>query len=248
MKKVTVKVRKPRIGTDWRMSSAGTISSSALRFLAARVATVKVKSREAPSAANIRSVVSRAYSGNRAGSRVTGVVRSRASGLAHLARAAQRPAPRRRPAAGRRSGPPRRVRRQRAGNARARAIRADLRRGIPWLTSQAAAKDATGRAWRQALAGRPQRRVRSTAVAGHRTGFLSAACPPWRIAGGREMGRSLTPVKAGRAGPAIRRRADLSGQGKAGCLDKTRLGRRPGPAHIEAAGRVRARECESDSP
>ena len=57
MKKVTVKVRNPRIGTDWRMSSAGTITISARRLLAASVATTKVKSSEAPSAANIRSVV-----------------------------------------------------------------------------------------------------------------------------------------------------------------------------------------------
>ncbi len=40
MKAVTVKVRKPSTGTDWRMSSAGTITSSARRLLAAAVALV----------------------------------------------------------------------------------------------------------------------------------------------------------------------------------------------------------------
>src|SRR5215475_14726779 len=34
MKKITVKVRKPRIGTDCRMSSSGTITISARRLLA----------------------------------------------------------------------------------------------------------------------------------------------------------------------------------------------------------------------
>ncbi len=57
MKKVTVKVRKPRIGTDWRMSSAGTMICSARRLRAAIVATVSVNSSDASSAANIRSVV-----------------------------------------------------------------------------------------------------------------------------------------------------------------------------------------------
>ena len=47
MKKVTVKVRKPSTGTDCRMSSAGMMTSSALRLLAASVATTKVKSSEA---------------------------------------------------------------------------------------------------------------------------------------------------------------------------------------------------------
>ena len=37
MKKTTVKVRKPRIGTDCRMSSAGIMTSSACRLLAASV-------------------------------------------------------------------------------------------------------------------------------------------------------------------------------------------------------------------
>ena len=57
MKSTTVKVRKPSTGTDWRMSSAGTMTSSALRLLAASVATTKVKTSEATIAANIRSVV-----------------------------------------------------------------------------------------------------------------------------------------------------------------------------------------------
>ena len=37
-KKVTVNERKPRIGTDWRMSSTGIRIISARRLLAARVA------------------------------------------------------------------------------------------------------------------------------------------------------------------------------------------------------------------
>ena len=37
-KKVTVKERKPRIGTDWRMSRTGIRMTSARRLLAARVA------------------------------------------------------------------------------------------------------------------------------------------------------------------------------------------------------------------
>ncbi len=74
MKKVTVKVRKPNTGIDWRMSSAGTITSPALRLLAAAVATTKVNSSEAPMAANMRIVVRSAYSGSRMGSRLTGLV------------------------------------------------------------------------------------------------------------------------------------------------------------------------------
>ena len=52
-----MKVRKPSTGTDCRMSSAGTITSSALRLLAASVATTKVKASEAAIAANMRNVV-----------------------------------------------------------------------------------------------------------------------------------------------------------------------------------------------
>ncbi len=37
-KKVTVKERKPRIGTDWRTSRIGISTISALRLFAARVA------------------------------------------------------------------------------------------------------------------------------------------------------------------------------------------------------------------
>ena len=37
-KKVTVKVRKPKIGRDWRMSRMGTITMPARRLLAANVA------------------------------------------------------------------------------------------------------------------------------------------------------------------------------------------------------------------
>ena len=43
MKKITVKVRKPSTGTDCRMSSAGMMTISALRLLAAKVAKMKVK-------------------------------------------------------------------------------------------------------------------------------------------------------------------------------------------------------------
>lgn len=57
MKKVTVKVRKPSTGTDCRMSSAGMITISARRLLAASVATVKVKISDTMMAANMRSVV-----------------------------------------------------------------------------------------------------------------------------------------------------------------------------------------------
>ena len=60
MKKVTVKVRKPKTGTDCRMSSAGMMTSSALWLLAASVATTKVKSSEKNSATNMRRVVSTA--------------------------------------------------------------------------------------------------------------------------------------------------------------------------------------------
>jgi hypothetical protein len=38
MKKVTVMARKPRIGTDWRMSSIGIRTIRARRLLAAAVA------------------------------------------------------------------------------------------------------------------------------------------------------------------------------------------------------------------
>src|SRR5262249_58584542 len=72
MKKATVKVRKPSTGTDCRMSRAGMMTNSALRLLAAMVATTKVNSSEARIAANIRKVVRSAYSGRYAGSKVTG--------------------------------------------------------------------------------------------------------------------------------------------------------------------------------
>ncbi len=80
MNMVTVKVKKPRTGTDCRMSSAGTISISAFFERAAAVATTKVKTSEAPRAANMRSVVRRAYSGKWTASRVTGEVFSCDSG------------------------------------------------------------------------------------------------------------------------------------------------------------------------
>ena len=80
MKKTTVKVRKPSTGTDCRMSSAGTMTSSAFRLFAASVATTNVNTSEAKIAANIRSVVRSAYSGRFAGSSVTGATSSLASG------------------------------------------------------------------------------------------------------------------------------------------------------------------------
>ena len=55
MNPVTVTDRKPRIGTDWRMSRAGRITFSARGSRAAAVATTKVKTRDAASAANMRS-------------------------------------------------------------------------------------------------------------------------------------------------------------------------------------------------
>ena len=81
-KNTTVKVRKPSTGTDCRMSSAGTITSSALRLLAASVATTKVNSSEMMMAANMRSVVRSAYSGRLAGSSVTGSLARRTAGAA----------------------------------------------------------------------------------------------------------------------------------------------------------------------
>ena len=57
MKNTTVKVRKPRIGTDWRMSRIGISTRLARRLFAAAVAKVKVNSSEATRAANIRIVV-----------------------------------------------------------------------------------------------------------------------------------------------------------------------------------------------
>ncbi len=56
-KKAVVKLRKPRMGTDCRMSSSGTITRPARRLFAAIGAKVKVKAREATRAANMRSVV-----------------------------------------------------------------------------------------------------------------------------------------------------------------------------------------------
>ena len=82
-KNVTVKDKNPRIGTDCRMSSAGRITSSARRLLAASVATTKVKMSEAKIAANMRKVVRSAYSGSFAGSRVTCSVDSRVTGADH---------------------------------------------------------------------------------------------------------------------------------------------------------------------
>ena len=84
---MTVKVRKPSTGTDCRMSSAGTITSSAFRLFAANVATMKVNSSDAKIAANIRNVVRSAYSGRFAGSSVTGATSSLRQRRAHLARA-----------------------------------------------------------------------------------------------------------------------------------------------------------------
>ena len=55
MNPVTVTDRKPRIGTDCRMSSAGRITFSARGSRAAAVATTKVNTSDAARAANIRS-------------------------------------------------------------------------------------------------------------------------------------------------------------------------------------------------
>ncbi len=87
MKKVTVKVRKPSTGTDCRMSSAGTMISSALRLLAASVATTKVKTSEATMAANMRSVVRSAYSGRLRGIERDRLEREARRGRGDLARA-----------------------------------------------------------------------------------------------------------------------------------------------------------------
>ena len=75
-KNVTVKVRKPSTGTDWRMSRAGMMTSSAFRLLAAEVATTKVNSSDRRIAANMRSVVRSAYSGRLRGSSVIGATSS----------------------------------------------------------------------------------------------------------------------------------------------------------------------------
>ena len=56
--------------------------SSALRLLAARVATTKVKMSEAKIAANMRKVVRSAYSGRFSGSRTIGCPTSRSAGTA----------------------------------------------------------------------------------------------------------------------------------------------------------------------
>src|ERR1051326_8705709 len=70
MKKTTVNVRKPRIGTDWRMSSTGISMAPARALLAAAVPKVNVNRRDAANAANMRSVVRTAYSGKCQGSRL----------------------------------------------------------------------------------------------------------------------------------------------------------------------------------
>lgn len=57
MNPVTVIDRKPRIGMDCRMSSSGTITRSAVRYLAASAAKMQANISEAPSAMNMRSVV-----------------------------------------------------------------------------------------------------------------------------------------------------------------------------------------------
>ena len=57
MKPVTVIDRKPRMGIDCRMSSIGTSTRSAARYFAASTAKTQLKTSEAPSAMNMRSVV-----------------------------------------------------------------------------------------------------------------------------------------------------------------------------------------------
>ena len=56
-KNTTVKVRKPRIGTDCRMSSSGISTISARRLLAASVAYTNVKMIEQTMASSMRIVV-----------------------------------------------------------------------------------------------------------------------------------------------------------------------------------------------
>ncbi|MNG27878.1 hypothetical protein D3C84_1130520 [compost metagenome] len=72
MKNTTVNVRKPRTGTDWRISKAGRITIAALRLLAANVATTKEKTNEANKAMNMRNVVRKVYSGRCTSSRDNG--------------------------------------------------------------------------------------------------------------------------------------------------------------------------------
>src|SRR5574338_635789 len=57
MKLVTVMERKPSTGIDWRMSSMGTSTFSAARYLEARAANTQANSIDAPRAMNIRKVV-----------------------------------------------------------------------------------------------------------------------------------------------------------------------------------------------
>ena len=57
IKKMTVKVRKPRIGTDCKMSSRGISTISARRLLAASTAYMNVKMSEQTIASSIRNVV-----------------------------------------------------------------------------------------------------------------------------------------------------------------------------------------------
>ncbi len=76
IKNVTVKVRNPSTGTDCRISSAGIITCSALRLLAASVAITRVNSNETPNATNMRNVVRRAYPGSKRVSSVTGLTSS----------------------------------------------------------------------------------------------------------------------------------------------------------------------------
>ncbi|MOA21351.1 hypothetical protein D3C78_1418390 [compost metagenome] len=48
---------KPRIGTDWRMSSSGIMAFSAVRYFAAIAANIRLNSSENASAVNIRRMV-----------------------------------------------------------------------------------------------------------------------------------------------------------------------------------------------
>src|ERR1700690_32170 len=54
MKPATVMDRKPRIGIDCRMSSKGTMTRSATRYLAATAAKAQAKTMEAAKARNMR--------------------------------------------------------------------------------------------------------------------------------------------------------------------------------------------------
>src|SRR4030095_1692814 len=71
-KNTTVTERKPRIGTECKLSRRGISTMPARRLLAAHVAYVKVNRSERTIAASMRSVVRAAYPGRLDGSREGG--------------------------------------------------------------------------------------------------------------------------------------------------------------------------------